>query len=176
MEEIKQKMDKAIENLKKNFAGVRTGRANPGLVEHLLVDVYGQKMPLKSVASVNVPENRTISITPYDRSTVQSIEKAISVSDLGLNPRSEGSVIYLRLPELTAERRKELEKHVKGLAEESRIVLRNIRRDTLDAAKKAGMSQDEQKGYQDKVQKITDEYSKKIDELVAHKEKELHEI
>ena len=176
MEDLKQKMEKSLDNLKKNFAGVRTGRANPGLVEHIQVDLYGQKMPLKSIASVNVPESRTLCITPYDRSSVQSIEKAISNSDLGLTPRSEGHVIYLRVPELTQDRRKELEKHVKGLAEEGRIALRNIRRDVLDTAKKEGMSTDELKGYQDKVQKVTDEFTKKIDELVAHKEKELHEI
>ena len=174
--EVKAKMEKALEALKKNFSGIRTGRANPGLIENILVDVYGSKMPLKQIASIHTPENRMLSITPYDRSNSQSIDKAISMSDLGLTPKNEGHVIYIRLPELTADRRKDLEKVAKNMSEDSKIAIRNIRRDILDAAKKAGATTDEQKGLQDKVQKVTDEYNVKIDHLLANKEKEIQEI
>jgi ribosome recycling factor len=174
--EVKQKMEKAIEALKKNFSGVRTGRANPGLVENVLVDAYGQKMPLKQMGSINVPENRTISVTPFDPSTLHAIEKAIASSELGLMPRQEGHILYIRLPELTAERRKELEKIVKNMSEESKIVIRNIRRDALDAYKKENSSKDDLKHMEDKVQKITDEFNKKIDEALAFKEKEINQI
>ncbi|MDR1997174.1 MAG: ribosome recycling factor [Candidatus Margulisbacteria bacterium] len=175
-QELKTKMDKAVESLKRNFAGIRTGRANPGLVENVLAEVYGQKMPLRQIAAINIPENKIISITPYDRGSAAAIEKAISMSDLGLTPKNEGSVIYLRLPELTQERRKELEKIAKGVAEESKIVIRNLRRDFLEDAKKSGAAQDELKGLQDKVQKITDEYNARIEELLKHKEAEIREI
>lgn len=175
-QEVRTKMDKAIETLKRNFAGIRTGRANPGLVENVQVEVYGQKMALKTIAAINIPENKIISITPYDRSSAPAIEKAISMSELGLTPKNEGSVIYLRLPDLTQERRKELEKIAKNVAEECKIAVRNIRRDFLEDAKKAGASQDETKGLQDKVQKITDEYNAKIEDLLKHKEAEIKEI
>jgi ribosome recycling factor len=169
-------MEKAVENLKKNFSGIRTGRANPGLVENVMVEVYGQKMPLKTIAGINIPESKIISITPYDRGSAQAIEKAISQSDLGLTPKNEGAVIYLRLPELTEERRKELEKIAKGAAEDSRVVIRNLRRDFLDDAKKSGAAQDELKGLQDRAQKITDQHNAKIDELLKRKEAEIREI
>ncbi|GBR76750.1 ribosome recycling factor [Candidatus Termititenax persephonae] len=175
-QEIRSKMDKAIENLKRSFAGVRTGRANPGLVENVLVEVYGQKMALRTIAAINIPEHRIISITPYDKSSAQAIEKAISLSDLGLTPKNESGTVYVRLPELTQERRKELEKIAKGLAEECKIAVRNLRRDFLEDAKKSGASQDEVKGLQDKVQKITDEYNAKIEDLLKHKEAEINEI
>ena len=175
-QELKNKMDKALENLKRNFAGVRTGRANPGLVENVQVDVYGQKMALRNIAAINIPENKTISITPYDKSSAQAIEKAISLSDLGLTPKNEGGVVYVRLPDLTQDRRKELEKHAKGLAEECKIVIRNLRRDFLEDAKKSGASQDEIKGLQDKIQKTTDQYNAKVEEMLKHKETEINEI
>ncbi|MDR2432035.1 MAG: ribosome recycling factor [Candidatus Margulisbacteria bacterium] len=175
-QELSVKMDKAIENLKKNFSGIRTGRANPGLVENVLVEVYGQKMPLKTIAGINIPESKVISITPYDRSSVQAIEKAIAQSELGLTPRSEGAVIYLRLPELTEERRRELEKIAKSAAEDGRVAIRNLRRDFLDDAKKSGAAQDELKGLQDRAQKITDQHNARIDELLKHKEAEIREI
>jgi len=175
-QEVKQKMEKAIEALKKNFSGLRTGRASTGLVENIQVELYGSKMPLKQIASINVPENRMISVTPYDRSSIQSIEKAISSSELGLTPKNEGHMLYIRLPELTAERRKDLEKVAKGMAEDSKIAIRNIRRDAIDAHKKTTTSTDETKGYQDKVQKITDEHNHKIEELLKNKEKEIQEV
>ncbi|MDR2428653.1 MAG: ribosome recycling factor [Candidatus Margulisbacteria bacterium] len=175
-QEIRTRMDKAIDNLKRNFAGVRTGRANPGLVENVPVEVYGQKMALRTIAAINIPENKIISITPYDRSSAQAIEKAISLSDLGLTPKNEGGVVYVRLPELTQERRKELEKIAKGMAEEGKIAIRNLRRDFLEEAKKSGASQDEIKGLQDKVQKVTDQYNAKVEELLKTKEAEINEI
>ena len=175
-QELRSKMEKAIENLKKNFSGIRTGRASPGLVENVLIEVYGQKMPLKTIAAINIPESKIISITPYDRGSAASIEKSISQSDLGLTLKNEGSVIYLRLPELTEERRKELEKIAKGVAEDCKVVIRNLRRDFLDDAKKSGASQDEQKGLQDKAQKITDEYNAKIEDMLKRKEAEIREI
>lgn len=176
MQELAAKMDKAIEALKRNFSGIRTGRANPGLVENVQVEVYGQRMPLKTIAGINIPENKVISIMPFDRSSAPAIEKAISQSDLGLTPRNEGAVIYLRLPELTQDRRKELEKIAKNAAEDGKIAVRNLRRDFLEDAKKSGATQDEIKGLQDKVQKITDEYNAKIEDLLKHKEAEIREI
>lgn len=177
MNELRQKFDKTIDALKKNFSGVRTGRANPGLVENLMVDCYGAKMPLKQIATINVPENKTISITPFDRSNASSIEKAITTSDLNLNPKNEGHVIYIRLPELTADRRKELEKVVKNMSEETKIAVRNIRRDAIEDSKKSGQySDDELKVHTERIQKTVDEYNAKIDDLLKHKETELREI
>lgn len=174
--DVRQRMEKAIENLKKNFSGLRTGRANPGLVEGILVEAYGQKMPLKQLSSINVPENRTISITPFDPSIIQAIDKAISVSELGLTPRTEGHVLYIRLPELTADRRKELEKVAKSMSEETKIAIRNIRRDFLDDFKKNNSSTDDLKHMQDKIQKVTDDFNKKVDEILQHKEQEINQI
>lgn len=176
-EEIKAKMEKSIETVKKNFSGVRTGRANPALVENIFIEAYGQKMPLKQVASISVPENKTILITPFDRNNIQAIEKGISVADLGLTPQSDKNVIRLRLPDLTQQRREELGKIVRNFAEEGRVVIRNIRRESLDSIKKnSEYSEDDKKMFQDKVQKLTDEYVQKIDHLAKNKEEEIKEI
>lgn len=176
-EEIKIKMEKAIENLRKNFSGVRTGRANPALVESVLVDAYGQKMPLKQLASISVPDNKTINITPFDRNNIQAIEKGISNSDLGLTPQSDKNIVRLRLPDLTQQRREELTKIIRNMAEEGKVVIRNIRRDSIDSIKKnAEYSEDDKKMFQDKVQKLTDEHISKIDHLVKNKEEEIKEI
>jgi len=176
-QEIKEKMEKSLEVLKKNLSGVRTGRANPGLVENIVVDVYGQKMPLKHVASINISEGRSILINPFDKSNTQLIEKAISMADLGLTPMDDGHQIRITLPELNEERRKELDKIIRTYAEESRVSVRNIRREAIDDAKKSGdYSDDDLKGYTEEVQKSTDDYTKKIDELLKHKEAEIMEI
>lgn len=176
-EEVKGKMEKALENVRKNFSGVRTGRANPALVEPVLVEAYGQKMPLKQVASISIPENKTIMITPFDHNNMQAIEKAISASDLGLTPQSDKNVIRLRLPDLTQQRREELIKVIRNMAEDGKVVIRNIRRDFLDAIKKnVEYAEDDKKMFQDKIQKLTDEYTTKIDHAVKNKEAEIKEI
>ncbi len=177
MQEVRARMEKTLEALKGNFAGVRTGRANPALLEKIQIDAYGQKMPIKQVGSINVLEGRTLSVTPFDKSNLQAIEKAISLSGLGVTPKNEGGHIIVIIPELNEERRRELEKVVKGMAEESKVAVRNIRRDAIDAAKKSEeYSEDQVKGYQTKVQELTDEYNKKIDDLLRNKEKEIREI
>lgn len=177
MQEVRARMEKTLEALKGNFAGVRTGRANPALLEKIQIDAYGQKMPIKQVGSINVLEGRTLSITPFDKSNLQAIEKAISLSGLGVTPKNEGGHIIVIIPELNEERRRELEKVVKGMAEESKVAVRNIRRDAIDAAKKSEeYSEDQVKGYQTKVQELTDEYNKKIEDLLRNKEKEIREI
>ncbi|MDC0977750.1 ribosome recycling factor [bacterium] len=177
MNDIRERMERSIETLKKNFAGVRTGRANPSLLDTVMVEAYGQKMPIKQLASVNVVEGRSLGITPFDKSNTQAIEKAISLSGLGLTPQDDGHIIRINLPELTAERREELDKVVKGMAEDARVAIRNIRRDAIDIVKKEGsLSEDQIHGEQNKVQKITDEYTEKIDSLLKNKEAEIKEI
>src|SRR3989339_561250 len=176
METIKNSelgMQKSIEALKKNFSGIRTGRANPALLDNLHVDYYGSAVPLKQVASVSVPEPRLLQITAYDKTAVIGIEKAIQASDLGLTPKTEGSVIRLVLPELSEQRRKDLTKIIKKEAEEAKVVIRNIRRDGMEElkAKKTDKSitEDEQKLWDKKIQELTDKYCAEADHLAAVK-------
>ena len=174
------RMQKAIETLKRNFSAVRTGRANPALLDHIHVEYYGTSVPLKQLASVSVPEPRVLLITPYDKNAAQGIEKAILTSDLGINPKNEGGVIRLVLPEPSQERRKELVKVVKKEAEDSRIAVRNIRRDAIEVLKRQKkdkqISEDEEKAKDKKMQELTDKYGKEIDNLLAGKEKEIMEV
>ncbi len=177
IEEVKIKMEKAIDSLKNNFSGVRTARANPGLVENVYVDVYGQKMPMKQIASIHAQGNKSLVITPFDKNNLPAIEKAISVAGLGLTPQNDKHMIRINIPDLTEARRMELEKIVKTLAEEGKVAIRNIRRDSLDGIKKdQTLSQDDSKLLQDKVQKLTDEFNVKIDALLKNKDAELKEI
>ena len=171
------KMTKTINNLDGELATIRAGRANPHVLDKLTVDYYGSPTPIQQVANVSVPEARMIQIQPWEKSMLKEIEKAILMSDLGINPTNDGSTVRLVFPELTEDRRKELVNDVKKKGENAKVAIRNIRRDAIDAIKKKGkedgISEDEVKGYQDDVQKKTDEYIKKIDVEIEEKSKEI---
>lgn len=173
-------MNGAIEALKKEFAAVRTGRASLALVDGISVDYYGTPTPLQQVASLSVPESRQIAIQPWEKNLIPLIEKAIMKSDLGLTPANDGKVIRINIPILTEERRKQLSKVVRKRAEESKVAIRNIRRDSNDELKKLEkdkhVSEDVVKKEQEEIQKITDTFIKKVDEILEHKEKEIMEV
>jgi ribosome recycling factor len=175
--DLQRRMHGAVEALKHDLAGLRTGRASTALVEPVQVEVYGSSMPLNQVATISVPEPRTLSVQVWDRSNVQPVEKAIRSAGLGLNPITDGQVIRLPIPELTEERRKELAKLVGQYAEKARIAVRNVRRDGMDHLKqdekKHQISEDERKRLEHDVQKFTDDTIKEIDELAHAKEKEI---
>ncbi len=177
LEEIKKKMEKRVKIFKEDLSHIRTSRASISLLEGIKVDCYGTKMPITQLATINIVEGNVIVIQPWDINLIKEMEKAIQKSDLGINPTSDGKVIRLVIPPLTEERRKELTKVVGKMAEEARIAIRNIRRDILDkfktAKKKGEISEDEYIQLEKKVQKITDEHIKKIDELLKEKEKEI---
>lgn len=180
VEECHDKMKKAIEHLKGEFGAVRTGRANPGLVEKLMVDSYGAMVPLQQLAGCSVPEPRLLVISPYDKNNIKAIEKAINASDLGVNPSNDGVVIRLAFPQLTEDRRKELVKVVKARAEEGRVAVRNIRRDArkdLEALQKDNdISKDDLERVEKDLDKHTHGVVAEIDTLLSHKEKELLEV
>jgi ribosome recycling factor len=173
-------MDKAIQNLEKEFSKLRTGRASVTLLEDLKVDYYGTLTPLNQLASISTPDSRTLAIQPWDRNAFGEIEKAIQKSDLGINPVNDGKIIRINIPPLTEERRKELVKVAKKYAEEAKIAIRNVRRDANDALKKKKndkeLTEDEMHRGQDEVQKITDSFVQKVDEVLNKKEKEIMEI
>ncbi len=174
------RMNKSIEALKLDLAKIRTGRAHPSLLDHVTVEYYGSQVPLSQVANINVQDSRTLTLTPWEKPMVQEIEKAIMNSDLGLNPSTAGEVIRIPLPPLTEERRKDLIKVVRAEGEQTKVALRNIRRDAnttfKDLLKEKEISEDDQRKAEDRVQKIIDAHVKQIDELLADKEKELMEI
>ncbi|MFC1559695.1 ribosome recycling factor [Candidatus Margulisiibacteriota bacterium] len=174
------RMKKTIDNMKKSMAAVRTGRAAPSLLDHVVIEYYGTKVPLKQMASVSAPEPRLLVIQPYDKSAIQSIEKAIMTSDLGIQPASEGGVIRLSFPQLTEERRKDLVKLVKKEAEDYKVSIRSIRQDAMKEIKKElddkKISEDQKKNKEDAIQKLTDKYTKDVEGLLAAKEKEVMEI
>ena len=175
--DLKRRMQGALDSLKHDLAGLRTGRASTALLDPVQVDVYGASMPLNQVATVSVPEARMISVQVWDRSNIQPVEKAIRNAGLGLNPVTDGQLIRLPIPELTEERRKELAKLVGQYSEKARIAVRNVRRDGMDGLKqdekKSVISEDERKRLETEVQKLTDETIKDIDDLSATKEKEI---
>ena len=181
MEELlmiyEDKMEKSLANLGEEYATIRAGRANPHILDKIKIDYYGTPTPLQQVGNVSVPEARMICIQPWDASILKDIEHAINMSDVGINPTNDGKVIRLVFPELTEDRRKELVKDVKKKGENAKVAIRNIRRDAIDAIKKKGkedgISEDEVKGYQDDVQKKTDEYIKKIDVAIEEKSNEI---
>ena len=179
-DEAKDKMHKVVVHLQDQFGSVRTGRATPALVEKLRVDYYGSEVPLQQLAGFSVPEARVLVVAPYDKGALKAIEKAIQTSDLGVNPSNDGAVIRLTFPELTTERRKELVKVVKKLAEEGRVGVRNVRRgirQTLEHQAKDGeISDDELARIEKELEKLTHEVVAEIDTLVGHKEKELLEV
>ena len=170
------KMQKAYEFLEADFVAIRAGRANPHVLDKLRVDYYGTPTPIQQVGNVTVPEARIIQIAPWEKSLIKEIEKAIMTSDIGINPSNDGSVIRLVFPELTEERRKDLVKEVKKKGEEGKVAIRNIRRDGNDAFKKLAkteVSEDEIKGLEEDLQKLTDKYVKDIDALIDSKSKEI---
>ena len=173
---FQDKMEKTLNNLEEEYAGIRAGRANPHILDKLRVDYYGTPSPIQSVANVSVPEPRMIQIQPWEASLIKDIEKAILVSDLGLTPNNDGKTIRLVFPELTEDRRKELAKDIKKKGDNAKVAIRNIRRDGNDAFKKLAkteVSEDEIKGLEDDLQKLTDKYVKDIDALIDSKSKEI---
>ena len=175
-----EKMDKSINALVSEFATIRAGRATPAVLDKIQVDYYGSPTPIQQMAAVSVPEPRTILIAPWDKSTLREIEKAILTSDLGLNPQNDGSTLRLNFPPLTEERRRELVKGIYKYAEEAKIAIRSIRRDSLeklkDMKKKSEITEDDYKNAEKKMQDLTDKSCKEIDAISAKKEKEIMEI
>ena len=177
MKDLKSRMQKIVEHLEYEFSGIRTGRAHPALVSDIKVDYYGASTPLQQLAGITIPEARQILISPFDKTATKAIEKAIQASNLGVNPQTDGDVIRINLPELTNERRVELSKLVKKYAEEARVGVRNIRRDSNENYKKlekdSVISEDEMHDYLDEVQKVTDEFIEQINDLMKAKEEEV---
>ncbi len=184
MQELKkkamEKMNGAIESLKKDFGAIRTGRASLSLLDAIKVDYYGTVTPLSQVATLGIPESRQITIQPWEQRLIPEIEKAILKSDLGLTPSNDGKTIRLMIPQLTEERRKQLVKIVRKRAEEARVAVRNVRRDIMDETKKLEkekhLSEDDVKKFQEEIQKTTDSHINKIEEVLQHKEKEIMEV
>lgn len=175
--QFEEKMEKTLSNLSEELSVIRAGRANPAVLSKLTVDYYGSASPISQVASITVPEARILQIAPWDKSLIKKIEKAINTSDIGINPNNDGSVIRLIFPELTEERRKELAKDVKKKGEAAKVALRNIRRDANDKIKKgekAGdFTEDDAKAATEKIQKMTDKFSDKVDKATETKTKEI---
>ncbi|MAI62827.1 MAG: ribosome recycling factor [Micavibrio sp. TMED27] len=171
--DLKRRMDGAIDALHKEYGGLRTGRASTSLLDPITVDVYGSKMPLNQVGTVAIPEPRMLSVQVWDSSNVGAVEKAIRESGLGLNPMPEGNNIRIPLPDLTEERRQELSKIAGKYAESARVSVRNVRRDGMDSLKKDDLPEDDEKRLQDEVQKLTDDAIKKIDGMLSDKEKDI---
>ena len=175
--EIKDHMEKSIEATQRSFNTIRTGRANSSLLDRITVDYYGTETPLKSLANISTPDASTITIQPYDKGSMGQIEKAISLSDIGLTPNNDGQIIRLNIPQLTSDRRKELVKIAGKLSEEGKVAIRNIRRDGIDAIRKQEKNheipEDEARDLQEQIQKATDKSITKIDELLAAKEKDI---
>jgi ribosome recycling factor len=175
--ELEEHMQQTIEATQRSFNTIRTGRANASILDRVMVDYYGSPTPLKSLANISVPDSSSITIQPFDPGSMANIEKAIMMSDLGLTPNNDGSTIRLNIPPLTSDRRKELVKVASKIAEEGKVALRNIRRDAMDSVRKqeksSDISEDESRDMQDSIQQITDKFVKKIDELLAEKEKDI---
>lgn len=180
LKQFEEKMQKSLESLENEYANIRAGRANPNILNKLTVEYYGVPTPLQQVGNISVPEARTILITPWEASLLKEIEKAILCSDLGLTPNNDGKSIILNFPELTEERRKELVKDIKKKGENTKVAVRNVRRDANDYFKKqlkaSEISEDEEKDYEDKIQKLTDKYVDKIDSTIDNKSKEIMTI
>ncbi|MDF2627918.1 MAG: ribosome recycling factor [Symbiobacteriaceae bacterium] len=180
VKDAEDKMKKSIEVFRTDLAGMKAGRATPALLDKIRVDYYGQPAPVKQVATVEVSDSRTLTIKPYERNMIKAIEKAIQQSDLGINPNNDGIVIRLQIPAMTEDRRKEMVKVVHKRTEEERVVIRNIRRDANEHLKKEEkaktISEDESKRAQDEIQKLTDKLVKEVEQIMAHKEKEIMEV
>ncbi|RSK27060.1 ribosome recycling factor [Bacillus sp. HMF5848] len=180
LEQAKDKMDKAIAAFSRELASIRAGRANAALLDRVSVDYYGAPTPVNQLAQISVPEARMLVITPYDKSILSEVEKAIMKSDLGLNPTNDGSLIRLAIPALTEERRRDLVKNVKKYTEDAKVAVRNVRRDANDDLKKleknGDITEDELRGYTEDIQKLTDDHIAKIDQVAKDKEKEIMEV
>jgi ribosome recycling factor len=180
IQDAQRRMDGSIEHTRNEFNTVRTGRASAALLDRIAIDYYGQPTPLKQLATINVPESRMLTIQPFDPSSMKSIEKAIQESDLGLTPSNDGKLIRLPIPQLTEERRKELVKVVRHRAEEGRIAVRNVRRDTMrhleELVRNGDVGDDEERRAEERTQKLTDEHVHRIDELLKRKEAEIMEV
>ncbi|MCW3785809.1 ribosome recycling factor [Plebeiibacterium sediminum] len=175
-EMAQEKMDKTISHLEHELVKIRAGKANPGMLDGIMVDYYGSMTPLQQVANVNTPDPRTIAIQPWEKAMIQPIEKAIMAANLGFNPENNGEIVRINVPPLTEERRKDLVKQAKKEAEDARISIRNVRRDSneeLKKMKKDGLAEDLEKDAEAEVQKLTDKYSKIVDEYIAKKEKDI---
>jgi ribosome recycling factor len=184
MEELvsdaQRRMDRSIESTRNEFNTVRTGRASAALLDRITIDYYGTPTPLKQLATINVPEPRMLTIQPFDPSSIRQIEKAIQESDLGLTPSNDGKLIRLPMPQPNEERRKELVKVVRKLAEEGRVAVRNVRRDAMkhleELVRNGDVGDDDERRAEERVQKLTDEHTKSIDDLLKHKEAEIMEV
>ena len=180
IQDATRRMDTSVEAAQAEFTTLRTGRASPALLDRVQIDYYGQQTPLKQLATINAPEPRMITVQPFDPSSLSAIERAIQESDLGLTPSNDGKLIRLPIPQLTEERRKELVKVVRGMAEEGRVAVRNVRRDAIHHLKelvdKSEVGKDEEHRAEERVQKLTDDHTKKIDELLERKEAEILEV
>lgn len=171
--DVTEKMDKTIENVEKKFGSVRAGRANPSSLDGIMVEYYGNMTPLKQLATISVPEARQLLIKPFDKGALGEIEKAILSSNLGYTPGNDGETIRIVIPELTEERRKELAKQVKALAEDAKVSIRNIRREGLEGVEKLDLPEDVEKHMEKEIQDLVNEYNKKIENLLKEKEDEL---
>jgi ribosome recycling factor len=175
-----RRMKGAVDSVRSNFATIRTGRANPTLLDRIEVEVYGSRMPLRSVANVGAPEPRLLTVTPFDPSSIKNIERGIRDSDIGLNPQNDGKILRLPIPELTEERRRELIRLARSMAEEGRVSVRNVRRDEMrdvhELRKEGEISQDDEHRAEEELQKLTNGYIQRIDAILADKEAELLEV
>ena len=180
LDDAREHMDKSVEATRGKFGSIRTGRASTALLDRINVDYYGAQTPLKQLATLSAPEARLLTVQPYDKSSIKSIEKAIQESDLGLQPSNDGKLIRLPVPQLTEERRKELVKVVRHMAEEHRVAVREVRRDALrhlqELVKNGEVGDDDERRSEQEVQKLTDAHTKSIDELLKHKEAEIMEV
>ena len=180
LQELEGRMIKSIDVFSQNLSEVRAGRANPAILNKINVEYYGVPTPINQVAGISVPEARTIVIQPWDASVLKSIEKAILASDIGLNPNNDGKLIRLNFPELTADRRKELAKDIRKMAEEAKVSIRSIRRDGMDEVKdeqkRSEITEDQKSDFEDKIQRLTDKYVAEIDKMLESKEKEIMTI
>jgi ribosome recycling factor len=175
-----RRMNGAVESVKSNFATIRTGRANPSILDRIEVELYGSRMSLRSVANIGVPEARLLTVTPFDPNTLKEIERAIRDADIGLNPQNDGKMLRLPIPELTEERRRELIRMARSMAEEGKVSVRNVRRDEMrdvhELRKEGEISQDDEHRAEDELQKLTDGYVKRVEAALADKEAELSEV
>jgi ribosome recycling factor len=180
LQDAVRRMDTSVEHTRTEFNTVRTGRASAALLDRITIDYYGTATPLKQLATINVPEPRMLTVQPFDPSTIKAIEKSIQESDLGLQPSNDGKLIRLPMPQPNEERRKELVKVVRKLAEEGRVAVRNVRRDVMhhlqELVKNGDVGDDEERRAEERVQKLTDDHTKSIDDLLKHKEAEIMEV
>ncbi len=180
LEIAERRMKGALESVKNHFATIRTGRANPAILDRIEVEVYGSRMPIRSVANIGVPEPRLMTVTPFDPGSLKQIERAIENSDIGLNPQNDGKILRLPIPELTEERRRELIRLARHMAEEGRVSVRNVRRDEMrdisELRREGEVSEDDERRAEQELQKLTNDYVKRIDDAVSDKESELLEV